>query len=661
MIDSTRIKAATRLAAILFVPALPGTWTHPAYAASDWTGKIRCEILSRGDGYEHLETQTWTLTGAPPAAQGSYTVHEANWAVTAQGWHDFDPGYGTRRIASWTAKTSAQSAPIAIMVSTNQLLVQKWHSQLTVQAGYTGPDMYINNGVATRGKDLAMTVYEWQFQGITGAPAATQLTGSGTVSTVPSVAPLPPSSGAQASVTCTWALGRGSAPALPPPTLPPPTPPPALLGGALPTLPPDPATLPTLGPGRPGGTVQSPGGGGPTLSPTATPAGPPQDPVNFTATLTGPGQVELRWDAVPGVATYSVVGPGLPQGRLVSATSTIVTGLPDGLHEWLVTSWYVPDGSLTNAENWPRTSLTITPQAGRYRVTATRIKVHQEEPDKRYKEHGRNNEIFLTEHSQVIDRKSGTQLAYDGVVSHPGVKSMIHSTPIHGDTHNANAGAFQYRIQAGSFAASGGIQTGDQFPVWDADQMQHRSQASDGSSAGVGIASHPSPGVLLSTEYQPFVLWEGDLNAGAEVVLLRPVLWLAINTWNTSSTDQFLGPYVARVAGTESSRDFLSLPSINDAIGKPSVAPVKVPELRTSGQWLVDRHRPFGLEVSGSDNGAQASMTDIAVVLTQEKVEAFLAGRSSGELEVRIRGATRNRNAAPMGDASLYLKIERLR
>ena len=56
------------------------------------------------------------------------------------------------------------------------------------------------------------------------------------------------------------------------------------------------------------------------------------------------------------------------------------------------------------------------------------------------------------------------------------------------------------------------------------------------------------------------------------------------------------------------------------------------------------------------------------VVLTREKAEAFLNGRPSGELELRIRGTMRGANAIPMGrfgtvdeiaDAIVYLASDR--
>lgn len=630
--------ALAHLATVTFVPA-----------ADQWTGEIRCEINVTGDGYSHQETQNWRLTGAAPTQQGSMTIYPASWSAVGQGWHDRTNASGSRRISSWTANVSGQSAPIAfVLPPSGELFVQLWHAQLTAPGGYVGTDQYIQNGVTQVPQRLTSTLYEWQFQRIPGQPSDTQLKGSHTVQSTAFLGPLQPG-GAQVTVTCTWALGRGSAPPLPAATLPkPPLPP----GSSAP------AARPTFAQGRSGGIIDRPSDGD-IISPPQPVIGPPRDPTNFTAMQTGAGRVELRWDAVSGVTNYTVLGPGASEGRKVNATSTVITDLPPGRHEWLVTSWYEPDGSRTDAGQWPRARLNVTSASGRYRVTATRLRIHQEEPDNRTKFHGKNNEIFLTEHSQVIDRRTGANRAYDGLVSHPDIAYMIHSTPIHGDIANANTAAFQYRIRAGSVSSTGGIQTGDEFQIWDADQMRHRSQTFGAAGFEEGVASHPSPGVFLSSEYQPFVLWEGDLNAGAEVALLRPMVWLAVNTWRGDTIDPFLRPYVGRTAD-ERSHAFLALPAIRDALNQLQVLVTKVPELTSRGDWLVDRHRPFGLEVNENRNGAPATWTDTVVVLTQEKVESLLAGNPGAELELRFRGTMGGQNPIPMGDCSLFLKIERL-
>ena len=238
-----------------------------AQQLSGWTGAIRCEIQAQAQGYSHRETQTWTLTGAAPTVQGSVTAYPTTWTVVGGGQHDRSTP-ATRRIAQWTASVAGVSAPIGF---TQHALgrtfdVSKWHAQLTRGGGYTGSDQFINGGVPSSSQPLVATVYEWQFPKIDAAMTDTQLTGSNTTQVRTQVGPLQPAE-AVATVTCTWALARGSAPPLPPPTMPPAgtasggTPPAGTTpGGTAPGGTTPPGTGTTAGGTAPGGTTPPDGG-----------------------------------------------------------------------------------------------------------------------------------------------------------------------------------------------------------------------------------------------------------------------------------------------------------------------------------------------------------------------------------------------------------------
>jgi hypothetical protein len=111
-------------------------------------------------------------------------------------------------------------------------------------------------------------------------------------------------------------------------------------------------------PGGPGRRIERPPGGG--LTP-ATPgaAAPPRDPTNFTARQIGDRQVALAWDPVPGVSQYVVLGPGATDGLKVTGTTTTLSAVPYGSQEWLLSSWYDPEGSRTTADRWPRANVTV--------------------------------------------------------------------------------------------------------------------------------------------------------------------------------------------------------------------------------------------------------------------------------------------------------------
>src|SRR5688572_7740012 len=112
----------------------------PGFAADSWTGLIRCEINVTATGYSHQETQLWTLTGAAPAVQGAYEIHDATWSVTGKGWHD-RTGQTSRRVAKWTAHAAESKAPVAFFrPAPGGLVVQLRHSQLNSADGYAGTD-----------------------------------------------------------------------------------------------------------------------------------------------------------------------------------------------------------------------------------------------------------------------------------------------------------------------------------------------------------------------------------------------------------------------------------------------------------------------------------------------------------------------------------------
>ena len=136
--------------------------------------------------------------------------------VVGRGQHD-RTRLSTRRVAQWTASVPSVSAPIGFTLHAGGLRfdVTKWHAQLTGRGGYLGTDQFIQSGVSQASQRLEMTVYEWQFPKIEAPASQTQLTGSNTTQVKAFVGPLQPEE-AVATVTCTWALGRGSAPAMPP-------------------------------------------------------------------------------------------------------------------------------------------------------------------------------------------------------------------------------------------------------------------------------------------------------------------------------------------------------------------------------------------------------------------------------------------------------------
>ena len=237
----------------------------PPPALADWTGAIRCEIQSQAAGYAHQETQTWTLA-ADPTVQGSVTAYAATWSVSGQGWHDRTRAT-SRRVAQWTVDVPAANPGRALVGFHLQpvggrLEIARRNAQLTTGGGYTGPDQFINDGVPQPPARLVATVYEWMFPKIEAAASQTRLVGTNTAEVKAFVGPLQPYD-ARSIVACSWALGRGSAPPLPPPTLAA-LPAPTLVAGASPPAGAQPAPAQTTAP--PAGASAIAGGSQPSAA-----------------------------------------------------------------------------------------------------------------------------------------------------------------------------------------------------------------------------------------------------------------------------------------------------------------------------------------------------------------------------------------------------------
>jgi hypothetical protein len=633
---------------------------------ANWIGSIRCDIQAQATGYSHQETQTWTLTGGAPTVQGSVTVYPATWSVTAQGWHDRTRNT-FRRVAQWTAAVPGANSPVSAPIGfTRHAIggrfdVAKWHAQLTVSGGYTGPDQNINDGVPQPPGRLVGTLYEWQFPKFEAATTETQLTGSHTSEVKAFVGPLQPPE-AQATVTCTWALGRGSAPALPPSTMPPASPP----SGTQPATPPASGGAVSGGTAPAGGSVGTPAGSPPappgpgagispatptaripgSLSPSGgftavpstggAPPATPVDPPNFRATQSADETVVLSWDAVPGAGSYLVGGPGTNVGVMVSATSHTVTGIAPGTHTWTVATAYNPGGILTTANNWSRTTTTVVNRSGRYRIVATGFRIQRPTFDDRV--NGNGDEVYASAAVTTIDRKT------DSVLQRTVVRSAAY-----GDVSRD-----PQRIRAGSFSTSGGLWTGDVVPA--------------GGDPRAPSAA-PSPTAF------PLTLWEGTLRDSVDAVVINPVLWEEdgqieyYNEW--ADANSYTRRQAARAAAQAA--------AVKDRASKGDLTPFRgmlVFTCSSASDLIPDckpgNDRPIGInrEVCVGDTFASnlLSWCDVTVVVTREGIEQALSATSSSG------GAPASVIAVPLvepsgvdlvkggldGSYELYLRVERL-
>jgi len=125
--------------------------------------------------------------------------------------------------------------------------------------------------------------------------------------------------------------------------------------------------------------------------------------------------------------------------------------------------------------------------ASKYRAAINGFRCHNETWDDPLNWDGKHDEVFLDVNVKVVDN--------NGTV-HQNFSSLSDTM---GDTWGQ-----PNRIQAGSASDRGGIITNDTFPSGD---PVHRT------------------GSLNSRRFPPYVIWEGELEPGRDMVMLSPTIW----------------------------------------------------------------------------------------------------------------------------------------
>ena len=179
-----------------------------------WSGWVQCQVLVRGDGYSHHETQTWTITG-PPNVQGNVEEYPTAWAVSGQGSMQREIR-GTTQAAQWSVSGAPMNGSIGVTRHLDRLTVQLWSVQRPARGGLTGVETVSANGTQ-RPSAIIRDVDPWRWSTIEGALTATQIAGSASVPFDGARAPLAPA-GLLGNAACSWQLARGSTP-IPPPTV----------------------------------------------------------------------------------------------------------------------------------------------------------------------------------------------------------------------------------------------------------------------------------------------------------------------------------------------------------------------------------------------------------------------------------------------------------
>src|SRR4051812_47144500 len=123
----------------------------------------------------------------------------------------------------------------------------------------------------------------------------------------------------------------------------------------------------------------------------------------------------------------------------------------------------------------------------KYRATINGFTCHNETWDDPWQKDGKRDEVYFSVHTKIVGR--------DGTVK----RQLTSESDVMGDTNNQPG-----RVRAGSASDRGGIRTGDRFP--ETERPWEHGGALDGQ-------RHP-----------PFVIWEGELVPGGDIVMLTPTL-----------------------------------------------------------------------------------------------------------------------------------------
>ena len=201
-----------------------GTFAQQAAPAA-WAGWARCQINVQGPGYTDQQTHTWTIAGGAPTAQGAFQIYPGTWSVVGGGSLSRSQGTQTLR-AQWATNAPDISAPIAVFVraSDNRMFIQARHAQLRSAAAIQGFQQVTINGMPQTPGKIDAAAFEWAFPVIAvSAPIPPDrnatASGSSTSPVTGSVGLMQPA-GSQATASCTWQFGQGSAAPAPPPTNP---------------------------------------------------------------------------------------------------------------------------------------------------------------------------------------------------------------------------------------------------------------------------------------------------------------------------------------------------------------------------------------------------------------------------------------------------------
>jgi len=225
-----------------------------AAEAAVWNGWARCEITTRGPGYEQIDTHTWIVNGA--SGNTPATFGTGSWQASGKGNINQGNPAQTSMRGEWAINgmAAAPTAKFMAVVNGATVSIRPAHSQLRTTGGIVGYVQQTINNSPRSPTTISGTTWEWQLPNIQGSATGQTLIGTSS-GTHPIGWAYMQASGSTVASACQWSLGNGFFPPPPPPVSPVPPPPPP--GSSPPPPPPTPPPSdPCAAPVRGSGSVQ---------------------------------------------------------------------------------------------------------------------------------------------------------------------------------------------------------------------------------------------------------------------------------------------------------------------------------------------------------------------------------------------------------------------
>jgi hypothetical protein len=211
------------LASLTLIALASLTTAQQSTPQAPWAGWARCAINVSGQGYSDQQTHTWTINSSASTVSGAFRVYPATWSVAGSGSVQHTQG-NQSSVAQWATSAQNLSAPLAVFVraSDGRMFIQARHSQTRAPSSVTGYQQVTIDGKPQKPGTISAEAIEWAFPVVEvsrpkpGDPLVAN--GSSTPLVNGKVGYMQPA-GTQATASCTWQFGQGSAAPAPPPAV----------------------------------------------------------------------------------------------------------------------------------------------------------------------------------------------------------------------------------------------------------------------------------------------------------------------------------------------------------------------------------------------------------------------------------------------------------